>query len=66
MSIANFLPPGKLEFDVVIFDEASQVKAVDAFGALLRGRQAIVAGNTKQMPPTDFFNREIEGNINKI
>ena len=60
MSIANFLPPGKLEFDVVIFDEASQVKAVDAFGAVLRGRQVIVVGDTRQMPPTDFFSREIE------
>jgi very-short-patch-repair endonuclease/DNA polymerase III delta prime subunit len=60
MSIANFLPPGKLDFDVVIFDEASQVKAVDALGALLRGRQAIVVGDTKQMPPTDFFGRDID------
>lgn len=60
MSIANFLPPGKLEFDVVIFDEASQVKAVDAFGAVLRGRQVIVVGDTRQMPPSDFFGREIE------
>jgi very-short-patch-repair endonuclease/DNA polymerase III delta prime subunit len=60
MSIANFLPPGKVEFDVVIFDEASQVKAVDAFGALLRGRQAIVVGDTRQMPPSDFFGREVE------
>lgn len=60
MSIANFLPAGKLDFDVVIFDEASQVKAVDAFGALLRGRQAIVVGDTKQMPPTDFFGRDID------
>jgi very-short-patch-repair endonuclease len=60
MSIANFLPPGKLEFDVVIFDEASQVKSVDAFGALARARQAIVVGDTQQMPPTDFFGREIE------
>lgn len=60
MSIANFLPPGKLEFDVVIFDEASQVKAVDAFGAILRGRQVIVVGDTRQMPPSDFFSREIE------
>ena len=60
MSIANFLPPGKMEFDVVIFDEASQVKAVDAFGAILRGRQTIVVGDTRQMPPTDFFGREIE------
>jgi very-short-patch-repair endonuclease len=60
MSIANFLPPGKLEFDVVIFDEASQVKAVDAFGAVLRGRQVIVVGDTRQMPPSDFFGREVE------
>lgn len=60
MSIANFLPPGKMEFDVVIFDEASQVKAVDAFGAILRGHQTIVVGDTRQMPPTDFFGREIE------
>lgn len=60
MSIANFLPPGKLEFDVVIFDEASQVKAVDALGAILRGKQVIVVGDTRQMPPTDFFSRDIE------
>lgn len=60
MSIANFLPPGKIEFDVVIFDEASQVKAVDAFGAILRGQQVVVVGDTRQMPPTDFFGREIE------
>jgi very-short-patch-repair endonuclease/DNA polymerase III delta prime subunit len=60
MSIANFLPPGKLDFDVVIFDEASQVKAVDAIGAILRGRQSIVVGDTKQMPPTDFFGRDVD------
>ncbi|MBS3913958.1 MAG: DUF4011 domain-containing protein, partial [Bacteroidetes bacterium] len=60
MSIANFLPPGKLAFDVVIFDEASQVKAVDAFGAILRGKQTIVVGDTRQMPPTNFFGRDIE------
>lgn len=60
MSIANFLPPGTLEFDVVIFDEASQVKAVDAFGAILRGRQVIVVGDTRQMPPSEFFSREMD------
>jgi very-short-patch-repair endonuclease len=60
MSIASFLPPGRLEFDVVVFDEASQVKAVDAFGAILRGRQIIVVGDTRQMPPTNFFSREVE------
>jgi very-short-patch-repair endonuclease len=60
MSIANFLAPGELEFDVVIFDEASQVKTVDALGAILRGRQVIVVGDTQQMPPSDFFNRDVE------
>ena len=60
MSIASFLPPGRLEFNVVVFDEASQVKAVDAFGAILRGRQIIVVGDTRQMPPTDFFSRDVE------
>ena len=42
LSIANFLPPGSMEFDLVIFDEASQVRPVEALGALLRGRQLVV------------------------
>lgn len=57
MSIANFLPPDSIDFDLVIFDEASQVRPVDALGALLRARQLIVVGDTKQMPPTSFFDR---------
>lgn len=60
ISIANFLPPGALTFDVVIFDEASQVKAVDALGAIMRAKQAIVVGDTRQMPPTEFFGREVD------
>ena len=55
MSVASFLPPGSIEFDLVIFDEASQVKPVDAFGAILRGRQLVVVGDSKQLPPTNFF-----------
>jgi len=55
LSIANFLPPGSLEFDLVIFDEASQVRPVEALGALLRGKQLVVVGDTKQLPPTSFF-----------
>lgn len=55
LSIANFLKPGHLEFDLVIFDEASQVKPVDGFGAILRGKQAVVVGDSKQLPPTNFF-----------
>ncbi|MDI6034702.1 DUF3320 domain-containing protein [Flavobacterium sp. LB2P84] len=57
MSIANFLPPSSIDFDLVIFDEASQVRPVDALGAILRGRQVVVVGDTKQMPPTSFFDK---------
>ena len=57
MSIANFLPPDSIDFDIVIFDEASQVRPVDALGAVLRGRQLVVVGDTKQMPPTSFFDK---------
>src|SRR5206468_7352525 len=42
-------------FDVVIFDEASQVLPEDAVTALLRGRVAVVAGDRHQLPPTPFF-----------
>lgn len=55
MSVATFLPPGSVQFDLVVFDEASQVKPVDAFGAVLRGRQIVVVGDSKQLPPTSFF-----------
>ena len=51
LSIANYLPPGCLEFDLVIFDEASQVKPVDALGAIVRGKQIVVVGDSKQLPP---------------
>jgi len=57
MSIANFLPPGAIDFDLVIFDEASQVRPVDAIGAVARGRQLVVVGDTKQLPPTSFFDK---------
>lgn len=55
LSIATYIPPGSLTFDLVIFDEASQVKPVDAFGALARGQQAVVVGDSRQLPPTSFF-----------
>lgn len=55
LSIANFLPPGSIDFDMVIFDEASQVRPVEALGAILRGKQLVVVGDTKQLPPTSFF-----------
>ncbi|MBU9723340.1 MULTISPECIES: DUF3320 domain-containing protein [Bacillaceae] len=55
LSISTYIEPGSLEFDLVIFDEASQVKPVDAFGAIIRAKQAVVVGDSKQMPPTNFF-----------
>jgi very-short-patch-repair endonuclease len=60
LSIATYVSPGTLNFDLVIFDEASQVKPVDAFGALLRGQQAVVVGDSKQLPPTSFFDRMMD------
>jgi len=60
MSVATFLPPGKIEFDIVIFDEASQVTVPDSIGAIARAKQAVVVGDSKQMPPTNFFSRSIE------
>ena len=57
LSIAKFVPPGAIHFDLVIFDEASQVRPVDALGAILRAGQAVVVGGSKQLPPTSFFDR---------
>ena len=62
MSVATYLEQGAVEFDLVVFDEASQVKVVDAIGPILRGKQVVVVGDTKQMPPTDFFGKAIELN----
>lgn len=55
LSVAAYLPPGGPVFDLVVFDEASQVRPVDALGSVLRGRQLVVVGDEKQLPPTSFF-----------
>ena len=57
LSIAKFIPPGSIRFDLVIFDEASQVRPVDALGAIIRAGQTVVVGDSKQLPPTSFFDR---------
>lgn len=57
LSVAQYLPPGQALFDLVIFDEASQISTWDAIGAIARGRQAIIVGDPKQLPPTNFFGR---------
>ena len=55
LSVAQFLEPAGMRFDVVVFDEASQVEPPDALGALARGRQLLLVGDPKQLPPTAFF-----------
>ncbi|HDS5590178.1 TPA: DUF3320 domain-containing protein [Enterobacter hormaechei subsp. xiangfangensis] len=57
LSVAQFLPSEQALFDLVIFDEASQISPWDAIGAMARGKQVVVAGDPRQMPPTSFFNR---------
>ena len=57
ISVSQFLPPGKIEFDLLVMDEASQVRPEDAFGSIARARQIVVVGDQKQLPPTAFFDR---------
>ncbi|MDR1037432.1 MAG: hypothetical protein LBT40_12995 [Deltaproteobacteria bacterium] len=59
-SVAQYLPADCEPFDVVVFDEASQIPSADAVGALARGRRAVVVGDPKQLPPTDFFSKKVE------
>ena len=54
LTVSQFLPPG-FRFDVVIMDEASQVRPSDAVNCIYRGDQLIVAGDEQQLPPTSFF-----------
>ena len=55
LSVAKYIPPGAFLFDVLIMDEASQVRPTEALGAVLRARQIVVVGDTRQLPPTNFF-----------
>lgn len=57
MSVAQFLQNENLIFDVVVMDEASQLKPEYAYGAIARGKQLIVVGDAKQLPPTNFFDK---------
>lgn len=55
LSVAQFLPSDFKGFDLVVFDEASQMTTWDSVGAIARGKNVIVVGDPKQMPPTSFF-----------
>ncbi|MGW4124361.1 AAA domain-containing protein [Nocardia sp. NPDC004711] len=57
--VSRMLPAQKL-FDLVIFDEASQIRPHDAITSIMRGAKIVVAGDEKQLPPTDFFQRVLD------
>ena len=60
LSVAQYIEFGALEFDLVVMDEASQLRPEDAIGAVARGSQLIVVGDPKQLPPTNFFDRLVD------
>lgn len=60
LSVSTFLDPKAIHFDVVVFDEASQIFPQDAVGAVYRADQMIVVGDSKQMPPSNFFNASVQ------
>lgn len=61
LSVAQFLPPGAVEFDLLVIDEASQVQPIDALGAIARAKQLVIVGDERQLPPTRFFSKALGG-----
>ncbi|MDY7225594.1 DUF3320 domain-containing protein [Hyalangium rubrum] len=57
LSVAQYLPAEGQRFDLLVFDEASQIGTHDAIGAIARANQVIIVGDSKQLPPTAFFTR---------
>lgn len=57
LSVAQFLSRGKLQFDVLVADEASQIRPAEALGAIARCKQIVIVGDSKQLPPTTFFEK---------
>lgn len=57
LSVAQYLVPGQIKFDLVVMDEASQIKPEDALGAIARSSKIVVVGDSNQLPPTTFFDR---------
>jgi len=60
LSVAQYVRHGSIEFDTIIFDEASQIMPQDAISSIIRGEQVIIAGDSKQLPPTSFFQADVE------
>lgn len=66
LSVAQFLDMEMMEpFDLIVFDEASQIEVCDAIGVMARGKQVVVVGDPQQMPPTNFFGKATVGGLEK-
>lgn len=65
-AVAQFLPPGLFHFDLVVMDEASQMRPEDALGAIARGEQIVVVGDPKQLGPTSFFDTQSDDDDDDI
>lgn len=61
LSVSQLMDGSKRHFDIVVFDEASQILQEEAIPALYRAEQVVVAGDRHQLPPTTFFATAIEG-----
>ena len=59
LSVAQYIDINAPKFDIVVFDEASQMPTCEAVGAIARAKTAVIVGDPKQMPPTNFFNMSI-------
>ncbi len=59
ISVSQFLAPDLMQFDLILFDEASQIVPEDAIGPIYRGKTIVVAGDNKQLPPTSFFQKSM-------
>lgn len=55
ISVAQYIAPDADKFDLIVFDEASQMPTYEAIGAIARGNNVVVVGDPKQLPPTNFF-----------
>lgn len=66
LSVSTYLTAQNGLFDTVIFDEASQIFAQDALGAIYRGKQIIVVGDSRQMPPINFFGTSFDGDNDNL
>jgi very-short-patch-repair endonuclease len=57
LSVAQYIRPGALRFDLLVIDEASQMRPEEAVGVIARCDQMVVVGDPEQLPPTDFFDK---------